>query len=104
MIRLYLLPVAGLLAAGPAAAGDLADCNWNGIPLYGEVEVVDSFPDIKVRIVDSFPDLNVEVVTSFPDECGMWELVDSFPDFTIQYVDSFPDIEIEMVTSYPGLP
>ena len=107
-MRWCLLSFAGvapaLFAAGSAAAGDLTDCSWNGIPLYGEVEVVDSFPDIKVRIVDSFPDLNVQVVTSFPDACGMWKFVDSFPDFTIQYVDSFPDIEIEMVTSYPGLP
>ena len=79
------------------------DCTWNGIPLHGDVQVVDSFPDIKVEVVESFPDLNVQVVQNFPDDCGEWEFVDSFPDFTIQYVDSFPDIKIKMVQSFPGV-
>ena len=69
------------------------DCTWNGIPLHGDVQIVESFPDIKVKVVDSFPDLNVQIVDNFADDCGEWEFVDSFPDFTIQYVDSFPDIK-----------
>ena len=85
-------------------AGELVGCSFNGIDLWGEVEIVDSFPDITVRRVDSFPDLHVEMVDSYPDACGQWEIVDSFPDFTIEFVDSFPDIEIEVVDSYPGLP
>lgn len=96
--------VAACLASVPALAGDLDTCSFNGIDLSGEVEVVDSFPDITVEVVTSFPDLDVELVDSFPDECGQWELVDSFPDFTIQYVDSFPDITIRLVDNYPGLP
>ena len=94
-----------LLALLPAAAtaGDLQGCTWNGIKLWGNVEVVESFPDIKVQVVDSFPDLKVRTVDSFPDGCGLWKMVDSFPDFTIQFVDSFPDIKIEYVTSFPGV-
>ena len=69
------------------------DCTYNAIALYGEVEVVESFPDLKVK-----------QVTSFPDDCGEWEFVESFPDFTIEFVDSFPDIKIEYVSSFPGLP
>jgi len=95
------------LLGGPAASAndfDAASCSFNGIPLHGDVQVVESFPDIRVQIVDSFPDLNVEEVTSFPDKCGQWKLVDSFPDFKIQYVDSFPDLKIKKVTSFPGVP
>ncbi|GJL91066.1 hypothetical protein [Hyphococcus sp.] len=83
---------------------DKEACSFNGFPLYGDVQVVESFPDIKVQIVDSFPDLNVQEVTSFPDDCGQWKFVTSFPDVKIQYVTSFPDIKIKMVTSFPGWP
>ncbi len=89
----------------PASAGSVgSDCAYNGIRLYGKVQVVDSFPDIKVQVVTSFPDLKVEKVTSFPDSCGKWQFVDSFPDFKVQFVDSFPDVKIEYVSSFPGTP
>ena len=95
---LAVLPVA------PAGAQVSSGCSYNGINLWGKVQAVTSFPDIKVQVVTSFPDLKVRQVSSFPDECGEWEMVDSFPDFTIQYVDSFPDIQIQYVDSFPGLP
>lgn len=79
------------------------NCTFNGIPLHGNVKIVESFADIKVQIVNSFPDLNVKVVESFPDDCGEWKLVESFPDFTIQIVTSFPDIKIKYVESFPGV-
>ncbi len=82
---------------------DPASCSVNGVTLYGKVQIVDSFPDLKVKQVTSFPDLKVQWVDSFPDRCGEWQNVSSFPDFTIQYVDSFPDLEIEEVTSFPGV-
>jgi len=95
-----------LLAAPVAYAENNVsdDCTFNGFPLHGNVQIVDSFPDIKVQIVDSFPDLKVMVVDAFPDDCGEWQFVDSFPDVKIQYVESFPDLKIQMVTSFPGLP
>jgi hypothetical protein len=97
--------MAMLLGSLPAAAGGVtADCAWNGIPLHGDVRVVESFPDIRVQVVTSFPDLRVRTVSSFPDSCGRWRMVESFPDFTIQFVDSFPDIRIQYVESFPGLP
>lgn len=80
------------------------ECTWNGIPLFGRVQVVESFADIKVEIVTSFPDLRVKTVESFPDKCGRWEFVESFPDFKIQYVNSFPDVKVEFVESFPGWP
>lgn len=81
-----------------------ADCSFRGRFMYGKVQVVTSFPDIKVQVVESFPDLKVKKVTSFPDQCGKWQFVESFPDFKIQYVTSFPDLKIKFVDSFPGLP
>ncbi len=99
--------IALLIGAGPASAQagfDRPGCSFKGFQLFGDVQVVESFPDLKVQIVDSFPDLNVQAVTSFPDTCGQWKFVDSFPDVKIQYVDSFPDLKIKLVTSFPGWP
>lgn len=81
-----------------------SDCAFGGFPLYGDVQIVESFPDIKVQVVQSFPDLRVTAVDSFPDDCGEWRFVDSFPDFRVQYVDSFPDLKIQFVESFSGLP
>ena len=79
------------------------DCSWNGIPLYGKVQFVESFPDIKIEVVESFPDLRVQIVESFPDECGKWQVVESFPDFKVQVVESFGDIKVEYVEGFPGM-
>ncbi|HIK33382.1 MAG TPA: hypothetical protein IGS17_15795 [Oscillatoriales cyanobacterium M59_W2019_021] len=83
---------------------DRQTCSYNGIPLFGKIEIVESSGDIAVQIVDSFPDLNVKVVENFPDECGKWEFVDSFPDFTVEFVESSADIDIKFVDSFPGIP
>ncbi|MFA4852071.1 MAG: hypothetical protein WC868_05920 [Bacteroidales bacterium] len=91
-----------LAAKGKSKIG--SDCTFNGIKLYGKVQIVDVFPDIKVQIVDVFPDLKVQVVDVFPDECGKWQFVDVFPDFKVQFVDVFPDIKIQYVDAFPGLP
>jgi hypothetical protein len=80
------------------------DCTCNGFKLYGKVQFVDAFPDLKVQVVDAFPDLKVKVVDAFPDECGEWEVVDAFPDIKIQIVDAFPDIKIQYVDAFPGIP
>ncbi len=71
--------------------------------LYGDVKVVESFPDLRVRIVTSHPDLEVKKVEYTPRNCGEFRFVDSFADFTIKFVDSFPDIEIRYVDSFPGI-
>lgn len=82
---------------------DRATCTFGGKPLYGKVQVVDSFPDLKVRVVESFPDLKVKLVSSFPDNCGEWQMVESFPHVKVQFVQSFPDIKIQYVQAFPGL-
>lgn len=82
---------------------DSSRCTFNGKPLFGKIQIVDSFPDIRVQVVTAFPDLKVQKVTSFPDRCGRWQIVKSFPNTKIQFVDSFPDVKVKFVTSFPGL-
>lgn len=68
-------------------------CSFNGHKLYGRIQVVDVFPDVKVQKVDVFPDVRVQKVDVFPDACGKWQLVDVFPDVKVQYVDVFPGVD-----------
>lgn len=83
---------------------DYSSCTFKGFKLYGKIQVVDAFPDIKVQIVDAFPDLKVKEVDAFPDDCGKWKFVDAFPDTKIQFVDAFPDVKIQYVDAFPGKP
>jgi len=83
---------------------DPETCKYKEFKMYGKVEIVESFPDVKVQVVESFPDLKVKVVESFPGDCGEWEFVGSFPDLKIQFVESFPDVKIQFVESFPGIP
>lgn len=104
-MRTAIIGVFFLSAAAPARAGEIAaDCTLKGFKLWGDVQIVDSFPDLKVQVVKSFPDLKVKLVESFPDSCGKWKYVTAFPDLKIQFVDSFPDLKVEFVESFPGLP
>ena len=81
-----------------AAAKDVpAKCE-----LYGKIQFVDSFPDVKVKAVTSFPDIKVKMVESFADSPGEWKAVDSFPDYKVQWVSSFPDYKVKFVDSFPG--
>lgn len=80
-----------------AAEGKPGKCE-----LYGKIQYVGSFPDVKVQSVSSFPDIKVQLVSSFPDAPGKWQLVGSFPDYKVQLVDSFPDYKIQYVSSFPG--
>jgi len=77
------------------------DCTFKGIPLFGRVQYVTSFPDITVRETP-FPDLRVRE-GSFADNCGEWEIVESSPDFRVQIVKAFEDFGIEY-SSFPGIP
>lgn len=79
------------------------DCMYDGIRLFGRVQVVTGFADIKVQKKDALADLDVQFVSAFPNACGEWQLVDSFPDFTVRFVDSFPDITIKEVRVFAGV-
>ena len=83
---------------------DYERCTYKGFPLYGTVQFVESFPDIKIQIVENFPDLKVKMVTNFPDNCGEWQVVNHFPDIKVQLVEKFPDIKVKFVDHFPGKP
>jgi hypothetical protein len=114
MKRVRWVMVAGLVwLAGPRAsvpvvsAGKnpiLPDCTLRGKKLFGKVQVVNSFPDLKVQIVEAFPDLNVEVVEDSPGRCGEWKMTNNAPELKVQFVTTFPDLKIKYVKSYPGVP
>ncbi len=88
-----------------AFAGNVGkDCTFKGKKLWGKVQVVKSFPDLKVQVVKSFPDVKVQKVKSFPDKCGKWQEVTAFPDLKIQFVTAFPDVKIQYVDAFPGVP
>lgn len=93
-------------AAAVAWAGsvDKGGCTFKGKKMYGKVQFVTSFPDIKIQEVSSFPDLKVQKVSSFPDSCGKWQVVTAFPDIKVQVVSSFPDVKVQYVSSFPGVP
>ena len=93
----------GIAPSALATDIDKAACTFKGKKLYGKIQVVTSFPDVKVQEVTSFPDLKVETVTAFPDKCGKWQLVNAFPDTKVQIVTAFPDVRVQYVTSFPGL-
>ena len=81
----------------------ISDCKFNGIPLYGRVQVVNSFATFKVRISDNFYDFKVKQVSELPYSCGEWQFVnEGAVDFTIEYVDNFQDFSIKFVDSNPG--
>lgn len=84
-------------------AGNVSDCSYNGLPLYGKVRVVEHFGDFKIREVQHFGDLKVEVVSFAPDRCGKWEFVSIGADFTVEFVSIGEDFTIEYVTIAPGV-
>lgn len=91
--------------AGAAQAGggfSKGSCTFNGKKLYGKIQVVDAFPDVKVQVVNAFPDVKVQKVNAFPDSCGKWQMVTAFPDTKVQFVTAFPDVKVQYVNAFPG--
>ena len=86
----------------PTNGWDPEACTFNGIPMWGRVQVVSFFADVRIQEVDFFPDLRVQLVDLFPNSCGQWQQVDLFPDFTVEIVDFFPDLRIQYVDFFPG--
>jgi hypothetical protein len=81
---------------------DKSGCSFNGKKLYGKIQEVTAFPDVKVQVVTAFPDVKVQKVTAFPDACGKWQMVTAFPDTKVQFVTAFHDGKVQYVTAFPG--
>ena len=79
------------------AAGKPGKCD-----LYGKIEIVDNFGDVKVEVVDNFADIKVEWVNNFANSPGQWEKVDNFADYKVEIVDNFGDYKVEFVDNFPG--
>ena len=81
--RFFIVPVCTFcrsLAATPSFAGKIGrDCTFRGKKLYAKVQVVDAFPDFRIRLVSAFPDMKVQRVDAFASSCGRRERVDAFP-------------------------
>ena len=90
------------LAAEAGGSFSKGSCTFNGKKLFGKIQVVTDFPDVKVQVVTAFPDVKVQKVNAFPDKCGKWQMVDAFPDTKVQFVDAFPDVKIQYVDALPG--
>ncbi len=90
------------VAAEMKGAFDKGSCTFNGKHLWGKIEEVTAFPDVKVQVVTAFPDVKVQKVTAFPDKCGKWQMVTAFPDTKVQFVTAFPDVKIQYVDAFPG--
>ena len=86
------------LCAQAQAAGMPEACT-----LFGRIQVVDSFPDVKVRKVNARADIDVQVVDSFPNKPGKWQFVTSFPDYKVQLVDraGAEHYTVRMVDAFP---
>ncbi len=96
--------IAGLgLNAEASGSFNKSNCTFNGHKLYGKIQEVTAFPDVKVQVVTAFQDVKVEKVTAFPDKCGKWQMVTAFPDTKVQFVTAFPDVKIRYVTAFPGV-
>lgn len=105
MKRIILLLLTFIsLAAFTRSGGPIADdCTCKGIKLWGQVKIVDQYPDFRVKVVTSHENLTVQVVKSYPDKCGKWQFVDYFEDFKIQLVDFSEDFTIRFDPYFPGL-
>jgi hypothetical protein len=79
------------------------NCTYNGHQLWGRVQFVTSFEDIKVREVTALQDLKVQKVTALPNSCGKWQIVTSLPDLKVRVVTALEDIKIRYVTALPGI-
>jgi len=102
-----VLAVAAILPAASIATANGKvgkDCAFKGMKLWGKIQLVEHFPDLKVQVVEHFPDLKVKQVENFPDKCGKWKIVEHFPDLKVQIVEHFGDIKIKFVEHFPGIP
>lgn len=83
---------------------DKSTCQFKGHHLYGKIKFVESFPDdITVEVVNTFPDVKVKLLGAFLRRWRQRQIVTSFSDTNAKTVESFGDIKVKFVDSFPGL-
>lgn len=65
--------------------------------VFGRIQVVDHFPDVRVRAVQGIADMEVRVVDALANRQGRWQFVDHFPDFRVQFVQHHADFTVRLV-------
>ncbi len=82
------------------------NCQFNGKKLYGKIQFVEfeNQADITVQIVNSFPDLKVKFVENFASQCGEWQIVEHNANLKVYIAQTGADIKIQPVINFPGLP
>ena len=78
------------------------NCEYNGHQLYGRIEFVNDFEDIRIKVVDEFADLDVKKVSSNADRCGEWQVVEDLPDLRVKIVTSGEDLRVRFVDEFEG--
>jgi hypothetical protein len=69
-------------------------CTYNGIPLHGDVRVVQYGGDMAVRRVQYGGDLVVREMTYGGSRCGEWRFVRYGGDFSVRFVDYGGDFTV----------
>ena len=105
MSRNSIILIMAIVFTGLAAI-PTASAQSRGVPgkceLYGRIQIVEAFPDVRVQVVEAFPDIRVQKVPAFAASPGKWQIVESSPDWKVQIVDAFPDYKIQWVDAFPG--
>lgn len=96
---MQILIIILLLFISPAQSDD---CVINGYKLYGRIEFVTEFEDIRVKLVDEFADLDVKKVNYTADQCGEWQVVEDLPELKVKIVNSGEDIRVRFVNEFEG--
>lgn len=103
MLRVSFVTLLFALASTASHGGEITDCTYNGIELYGTVEIVNAFGDLQISPTIAGGDIKVKFVENFPDSCGKWQVVDAFADFSIEFVKGGEDISVRFVGNFPGV-
>ena len=96
-----IILLASFAFADKAVTGD---CKCKGIPLKGNVRIVNANEDFKVRIVNTNEDLIVDTSWGLITKCGQWRIVNANEDFKVRIVNTSEDFKIRIVTFTSGLP
>ena len=91
LLALVLIPIATLFASSNKPI-DKEKCSCEGLPLYGNVKVVNCAPTFNVKVVDCAENMDIKVVDCCPTQCGEWRFVDCGEDFSIRFVDCAPGV------------
>ena len=76
--------------------------NGKTYKLYGKIQFVENWGDIKIQIVENCPDMKIKFVDNWADGCGKFQVVDNWPELKVQIVNNWGDIKVKIVENWPG--